>query len=85
MLAGADNQYTENYSYYLYNEDYYWAGSPVDFNYSKAYESGVNDNGNLNRNGVYNTSVVRPSVSLKPGVSLTGNGDGTATNPYKVG
>ena len=34
---------------------------------------------------VYAESGVRPSISLKAGFKLVGNGDGSVTNPFKVG
>ena len=83
MLAGADVQGSSNKSYYLYSGDYYWAGSPIDFD-GLAGETFVYSDGGLNDFYVRNSIGVRPSVSLKPGFSLTGDGDGTVTNPYVV-
>jgi len=84
MLAGADKNFTENSSYYLYSGSTYWAGSPVYFSVDRAFETGVPSVGVLYRGSVDTYSGVRPSVSLKPGFSLTGDGDGSVTNPYKV-
>ena len=84
MLAGADNQYSENSSYYLYSGNSYWTGSSTAFYFNSAYEAYVRSNGLLNDYRVYDIRGIRPSVSLKPGFSLTGNGDGTAESPYVV-
>ena len=35
-------------------------------------------------NFLFSEEGVRPSISLKLGFNLTGNGDGSATNPYVV-
>ena len=83
MLAGGAN--SANSSYYLYTGQYYWAGSPFNFYFSIASEFYVDYPGSLDGTHVYYASVgVRPSVSLKLGFKLTGDGDGSATNPYVV-
>ena len=83
LLAGADTG-SNNTSYYLYSGSSYWAGSPFDFGHDVAGEAVVGLGGYLSGNVVTDSIGVRPSVSLKPGFSLTGNGDGTATNPYII-
>ena len=44
----------------------------------------VYSTGDLSNSGVYSTTVVRPAVSLRPGVKVTSEGDGTMENPYIV-
>lgn len=90
ILAGADNQSSANSSYYLHNNYYYWSISPFNFNDWHALNGFVESDPIFNIGGLYECNVewyygVRPSISLKTGFSLTGNGNGTATNPYIVG
>ena len=61
-----------------------WSLSPNYFNGSNANVFNVNSTGNLNNNNVNNTNGVRPAVSLRPGVKVTSEGDGTMENPYVV-
>ena len=75
-MAGADNQYNSNSSYYLYTGAYYWAGSPEIF-----YVSGTADGFRVNSIGglmgyfVYDKySGVRGVVSLSSDVKLLGSG-----------
>ncbi|MBR7042196.1 MAG: hypothetical protein IKI04_01715, partial [Bacilli bacterium] len=82
MLAGSKGS-SANSTYYLYTNQYYWAGSPGFFSSYYAYEFIVSSTGALSNYYVYNANGVRPSVSLKPGTVLTG-GDGTSTSPYTV-
>ena len=79
-LAGIDDNNT-NYSYYLYNGDYYWTLSPSNFHGSLAYVRLVYGGG-AGSSGVYYPSGVRPVINLKAG-SLT-KGSGTALEPYQV-
>ena len=68
---------------YLYNNYYYWLGSPYYFGSSYADVFNVfNANFLNNNNGVNYTSGVRPVVSLVPNTSYTGSG--TTTNPFVV-
>lgn len=73
-----------NSSYYLYNNEWWWSLSPYYFNGSYAYVFNVNSTGNLYSNYVGIASGVRPAVSLRPGVKVTSEGDGTMENPYIV-
>ena len=59
---------------------YYWAGGNADvfFVSNHGYYRGY-----LGSTNVPNTNVVRPVVSLKAEVEVTG-GDGNANNPYIV-
>ena len=74
-MAGADNQYNSNQSYYLYTGEPYWVGSPSAFHDSNyAYEFRVGFEGSLSNNIVYGNGVVRGVVSLSPSVKLLGSG-----------
>lgn len=73
-----------NSSYYLYNKERWWSLSPFYFNVSYAYVFLVVSTGNLSNSYVGNTYGVRPAVSLRPGVKVTSEGDGTMENPYIV-
>jgi len=83
MLAGGRGG-TANSTYYLYSGSNYWAGSPHTFHYSYAIEFHVNSTGYLLYYNVLLTYGVRPSLSLKRGFKLTGDGDGSVSNPYVV-
>ena len=72
-----------NSSFYLYTGQTYWSLSPYVFDSLNAYEFGFTSSGDLNY--VVNTSYgVRPSVSLQPGIAMTGGGSGTAADPFIV-
>ncbi len=74
---------TDNSSYYLYTNKFYWLGSPSDFERSDcARESYVGSSGFLGRNYVGSEFGARPVVSLSSKVKLSGNG--TYSNPYTV-
>ena len=75
---------TNNSSYYLYTNQYYWSGSPSGFNSAtgSAGEFGVDSAGGLNDSGVIRTGGARPVVSLSSKAKLLGNG--TYSNPYTV-
>ena len=74
-----------NSSFYLYTGQTYWALSPCTFFNSVAHEFRLNSAGYLSNDYVTTSSyMVRPSVSLQPGIGMTG-GSGTAANPYIVG
>ena len=76
--------YTNNTSYYLYTNQYYWTGSPCDYSwdYESATEVGVYSSGELNALNVAGTYGVRPVISLSSSIKLTGNG--TWNNVYEV-
>ena len=82
MLAGGKNG-TSNSNYYLYTGSYWWAGSPYYFSVNSAREFIVDSTGSLNNINVNIANGVRPSVSLRPGTSITG-GDGTVESPYTI-
>ena len=73
-----------NSSFYLYTGQYYWALSPYDFTSSTAREFDLRSGGGLTTRTVGVSSYgVRPSVSLQPGIAMTG-GSGTSANPFIV-
>ena len=85
MLAGGKLG-TYNSNYYLYTGELYWLGAPFFFNNDCAHEFHVYSSGDLHDYGVWVAELgVRPSISLKPGFSIIGNGDGSENNPYIVG
>ena len=75
----------KNYSFYLYNGDYQWALSPSTFDDSNAFGFYLASGGNLTYGYVNNSNGVRPSVSLQPGIAITGGGSGTAAEPFVIG
>ena len=85
-IAYAGGVYNKrNSSYYLYNRDYFWSLSPDYFQGSRAYVFFVGSTGYLSNDAhVYSVNGVRPAVSLRPGVKVTSEGDGTMENPYIV-
>ena len=72
---------TENYNYYLYTGNWYWALSPYYFNYGSAYVRSVSNDAGGGGN-VGNSRGVRPALNLKSG-SLK-SGQGTASDPFLV-
>ena len=82
MLAGGGRN-AANDTYYLYTGQNYWAGSPSYLFNDNATGFDVYTAGYLHNHYVTSTFGVRPSVSLKPGFSISG-GNGTAANPYIV-
>ena len=81
--AGGVNGST-NISYYLYTNTTFWSLSPGYFSGSFARVFRVGSAGDLNDYVVNGTYGVRPAVSLRPGVKVTSEGDGTMENPYVV-
>ena len=73
-------------SFYLYTGKYYWALSPYNFNSSNAFEFDLHSDGDgyLGTYYVNYSSGVRPSVSLQPGIGMTGGGSGTSADPFIV-
>lgn len=83
MLAGG--VYGKNNSdYYLYTGYDFWLGTPIGFGMDVAVLYYVSSTGSMADNFVNVTYGVRPAISLKLGFNLTGNGDGTETNPYII-
>ena len=81
VLAGGFGG-SNNTSYYLYTNQYYWTMSPRDFSGSHAYVFFVVSNGNFGNGDVTNALGVRPVINLSADVTLSGSG--TSTDPYVV-
>ena len=79
-MAGATG--SNNSSYYLYTNQYYWLGSPRSFDDVNTYGFAVRSTGVLSSVYVHPSYGARPAVSLKPGA--TWSGEGTSSNPYTV-
>ena len=77
-MAGASS----NQSYYLYNENSYWGGSPFDFSDDGAYEFSVDIDGHLSGGFVSESGGVRGVVSLSSESKLLGSG--TYNDVYTV-
>ena len=73
-----------NRSFYLYTGQNYWALSPYYSNDLVAGEFALNSDGVLSVGPVDLSAGVRPSVSLQPGIAMTGGGAGTAADPFIV-
>ncbi len=73
-----------NRSFYLYTSQWFWALSPSYFNGSHASEFTLTSDGYLLNNRVDDSNGVRPSVSLQPGIGMTG-GSGTSADPFVIG
>ena len=74
---------TDNSSYYLYTNKYYWLGSPNYFTSSGlTIEFYVNSSGCLSSTNVDGLDGARPVVSLSSKAKLSGNG--TYSKPYTV-
>ena len=73
-----------NRSFYLYTGKFYWDLSPCSFRGSAAYGFGFSSGGGLNEYRVARSNGVRPSVSLQPGIGMTG-GSGTSADPFVIG
>ena len=74
---------SSNNSFYLYNTQTVWALSPFGFSRSVAGGFALYSTGGIDWLGVGSSFGVRPSVSLKPGITITG-GSGTATDPFAI-
>ena len=75
---------TNNTSYYLYNNQYYWTMSPYGF-FSSGYATVfvMYSSGNLIDWDVSLTRGVRPVINLKADVTIL-SGNGTSSSPYIV-
>ena len=82
-MAGGVNG-SNNTTYYLYTNQYYWAGSPYYFHSSNTYalEFQVLSSGNIGSYRVNNDSGVRGVVSLSSKAKLSGSG--TYNDVYTV-
>ena len=86
MMAGGSKY--DNPNYYLYTSKDYFLINPAAYQYSDPNLFRIRNSENpgyINSAGAANSlNGVRPSISLKPGFSLTGNGNGSTTSPYIV-
>ena len=83
VAAGAYTyEWPENYDFYLYTGHDYWTMSPDYFYGDFARVWLLNDGGNRFNYFVINTRGVRPVVSLRSDVQLSGSG--TMTDPWTV-
>ena len=73
---------SNNTSYYLYNNAYYWTMSPSWYHNGYANVFVVTDDGSLVYWGVSDTRGVRPAINIRADVQLTGSG--TSTDPFTV-
>ena len=81
-LAGGGKGATGNSSYYLYTGQYYWTMSPCSFYDSSAYEFLERSSGAPYSYNVDNIRGVRPVISLKADIMMTGSG--TQNDPWVV-
>ncbi len=82
MLAGG-LVYTENTSYYLYNNHNWWTLSPSFFNQSNAHNLCVKSDCTFGDNIVNYSNGVRPSISLAPNTKFV-SGNGSSNSPYQL-
>ena len=82
MLAGADNQWNSNSSYYLYTGQSYWPGSPLYWDRFYANSFIVGHNGSLDFYYVSTTGAARGVISLSSESKLLGSG--TYNDVYTV-
>ncbi|MBQ3511148.1 MAG: hypothetical protein IJA30_02490 [Bacilli bacterium] len=82
-LAGSGNKGNSTDAY-LHTGQYQWSLSPYGFSENRAGGFALGSSGNLYTYGVGTSRGVRPSVSLKPGIYVLSDGDGSVSNPYIV-
>ena len=82
MAGGVNSSDNENSSYYLYTNQYYWSGSPFNFNSSGARVFIVYSSGYLYGYSVDIASGARPVISLSSKAKLLGSG--TYNDVYTV-
>ncbi len=79
VLAGA-NSNSNNYSFYLYNGEGFFTGSPSDFFQNNAYMIVVGNNGRLSKDKTDSEHGIRPVININGNLTFTGSG--TKDNPY---
>ncbi len=82
VAMGGGVYYTSNSSYYLYTGSHYWTMSPCYFFSGDAREFYVDFYGFINGSAVSASLGVRPVLSLKSDISVTGSG--TQSDPWVV-
>ena len=90
VLAGFNTYYSninnnKDTTNYLYTKNYYWTLSPTFMSaFGHSHIGLIDENGDIISNSTDFDYGVRPVVSLKNGILVNANGDGTTTNPYVV-
>ena len=74
--------YSNNNSYYLYNNTYFWTMSPAGFSGSRSTVWYVDTTGDVINYIVYDTSAVRPVIILNADTLATGSG--TSSDPFVI-
>ena len=74
--------YSNNNSYYLYNNTYFWTMSPAGFSGSFSYVWYVGTTGDVYNNYVNITCAVRPVIILNADTLATGSG--TSSDPFVI-
>ena len=80
MSMGGAVRGISNSSYYLYTGNFYWTMSPYHFGAGRAHEFYVSSDGYIYNRLVHTTYGVRPVLSLKSDISVTGSG--TQNDPF---
>ena len=83
--GGVYGSSNNNSSFYLYTGLLVWTLSPYRFDGSNASEVALASDGFFGNSYIYLSYGVRPSVSLKPGIGMTGGGSGTSADPFVIG
>ncbi len=82
-MAGGDVvNISDNAFYYLYNGDDSWMMSPYDFDDGDSYVWLVYSTGNLNARNVSDSLALRPVISLKSDITISGNG--SMSQPFEI-
>ena len=84
VYAGGYPYPSNNNSYYLYNNTYFWTMSPAGIASGFSTVWYVSTVGNLNGNYVNVTDAVRPVINLTANTQIS-DGDGTKENPFTIG
>ena len=82
VLAGG--QITENSTFYLNTNQYWWTMSPLMYNNISSSNYYIEGSGEITSHGGVDLNLgVRPSISIKSSVKIRDGGDGTSTAPYE--
>jgi hypothetical protein len=82
MYAGGKGN-TNNNTYYLFTNQDYMSGSPLEYDSYASHEIIVSSTNGISTDYVTNTNGIRPVISLKA-TDIVESGDGTSTNPYVI-
>ena len=89
MMYAGGRLVTDNTTFYLYSNQYYWTISPIGYNstnninYPVVHIIDISNSGDIISKSVAYPYGLRPVISLKPDL-LVESGDGTSTNPYVI-